>query len=275
MVMLPGIQTRMIYKLANLYGRPLSGQRFLEFAGTLGTRLAGHDYYFTFGANIGLTGCPIPTNGLEWRPTRPPVVLSEWPLVANGDRDRLTTVASWRGGYGCLEVDGRSYGQKAHEFRKLAGLPGQVPQRLEIALDIHPGDAADAELLLGHGWTLADPREVAGDPDSFRSYVQGAGGEVSAAQGLYVETGSGWFSDRTVRYLASGKPALVQDTGFAPLLPVGEGLVPFRTLDEAAAGARRIDRDYALHVEAARAIAERFFDSDVVLGHLLDEVGLG
>jgi hypothetical protein len=103
--------------------------------------------------------------------------------------------------------------------------------------------------------------------------VQGSAAEFSAAQGIYVETQCGWFSDRTVRYLASGKPALVQDTGFSRNLPTGEGLIAFRTLDEAVAGVRSIVSDYQCHSLAARAIAEEYFDSDKVLGSLLDEVG--
>ena len=112
-------------------------------------------------------------------------------------------------------------------------------------------------------------------PDAFRPYVQGSGAEFSVAQGIYVETNSGWFSDRTVRYLASGKPALVQDTGFSANYPVGEGLVAFRTLDEAAAGAQRIAADYPAHRAAARALAEERFDSDRVLARFLEEAGLG
>src|SRR5262245_18585352 len=108
----------------------------------------------------------------------------------------------------------------------------------------------------------------------FRQYVQTSHAEFSVAQGIYVDTESGWFSDRTVRYLASGKPVLVQDTGFSRNLPVGEGLLVFRTLDEAAAGAEGIVRDYERHCQAARALAERYFDSDIVLGRLIEEIGV-
>jgi hypothetical protein len=248
--------------------------QFWQAAGALGGRLAGHDFYFTYGQNVGRPGCTIPTAGIDWRATRPPVVLEEWPMAPDGDRDRLTTVASWRGGYERVEADGHVFGQKAHEFRKLLELPGRAPQRFEIALDIHPADGGDADLLRRHGWRLLDPGKAAGEPESFRRFVQGSGGEFSAAQGIYVETESGWFSDRTVGYLASGKPALVQETGFSNTLPVGEGLLSFRTLREAIEGAHRIEQEYDTHVRAARALAERYFDSDLVLGRLLEEVGL-
>jgi hypothetical protein len=230
-----------------------------------------HDVYFTIGENIGRPGCPIPTGGTDWRPTRPPVVLSDWPVAANGVRDRFTTVASWRGGYGSLEFEGTRYGAKAHEFRKFVELPGRAPGTFEVALDIHPAEAPDLALLRDHGWELVDPRHVARDPLSFREYVQGSGAEFSVAQGIYVETESGWFSDRTVRYLASGKPALVQDTGFTRTLPAGEGLLAFRTLEEAAAGAGEIARDYERHSIAARRLAEDEFDSKRVLTRLLED----
>jgi hypothetical protein len=117
-------------------------------------------------------------------------------------------------------------------------LPRRAPQTFEIALSIHPADGADLEALLNNGWKIVDPRMAATDPTAFRKYVQGSGGEFSAAQGMYVESQCGWISDRTVQYLATGKPALVQDTGFSRNYPVGEGLVAFRTLDEAARAPR-------------------------------------
>jgi hypothetical protein len=235
-------------------------------------RLAGHDFYFTFGANIGRADCPVPTDGITWRPTRPAVVLDDWPVSEGGDPNRFTTVASWRGGYGRVEHDGRLLGQKAHEFRKLAGLPRGATCRFEIALDIAPEDSADLELLRRGGWTIVDPHRVAADPEAFRGYVQGSGAELSVAQGVYVETRSGWFSDRSVRYLASGKPVVIQDTGLSDRLPTGEGLLLFRTETEALRGAVAIGQDYERHARAARAIAEECFDSDRVLGDLLEQV---
>jgi hypothetical protein len=260
-----------------------------------GTRFefGGHDFYFTIGENIGTPGCPIPTGGLRWRPTRQPVVLADWPVASVGqaalpvrdagaDRQgclshdaRFTTIASWRGGFGPVQFGGRTYGLKVHEFRKVLPLPGRVAAAaFEIALDIHPGDAKDLAALREHGWRIVEPRAVAASPAAFRDYVQGSGAEFSVAQGIYVDTNSGWFSDRTVRYLASGKPVLVQDTGFRQQLPTGEGLVSFRTLEEAVAGAERIVGDYDAHCRAARQIAEEHFDSDRVLRRFMEEVGV-
>jgi hypothetical protein len=237
--------------------------------------IAGHDDYFTIGENIGAADCEIPTGGIRWRPIRQPVVLDDWPVAAPREPGRFTTVASWRGAYGPLEFAGRTFGVKAHEFRKVLPLPRRVNQAaFEIALDIHPADVKDLSALGENGWRLTEPLAAAGTPDDFRRYIRESAAEFSVAQGVYAETNSGWFSDRTVRYLASGKPALVQDTGFGRHLPVGEGLIAFRTLDEAAAGAERILTDYDRQCWAARAIAEGFFDSDKVLGRFLREVGV-
>jgi hypothetical protein len=245
-----------------------------------GFRVGGHNFYFTIGENIGRPDCRIPVDDIPWRPIRQPVVLGDWPVIPAAETQRFTTIASWRGPFGPVSAGGRTYGLKVHEFRKVLPLPQRTDGRspgdpvFEIALDIHPGDANDLAALREHGWRLSDPSSVAGDPAAFRQYVQESGAEFSVAQGIYVDTNSGWFSDRTVRYLASGKPSLVQDTGFGRQIPVGEGLLTFRTLDEAAAGAEEIVRKYDQHSRTARAIAEEYFDSDKVLGRLLDEVGV-
>jgi hypothetical protein len=242
-------------------------------SGSKAARLDGHDVYFTVGENIGTGSCSIPTAGIEWRPVRQPVLLDEWPVCDEGDPERFTTVSSWRGPYGRVEQNGVSFGVKAHEFRRFIDLPERAAQKFEIALDIHPADERDRAGLVDRGWTVVDPKMAAPDPWTFRRYVQTSGAECSAAQGVYVQTRSGWVSDRTVRYLASGKPALVQDTG-STRYPVGEGLLTFSTLDEARAGAARISRDYDAHRQAARAIAEEWFDSDKVLSEFIDQTGI-
>jgi len=233
--------------------------------------LAGHDVYFTIGENIARES-PLPTLGIDWLVTRPPVVLDEWPVAA-ADSTRFTTVGSWRGPYGPLSWSGKTLGQKAHEFRKFLELPGRTGESFELALGIDAADRADRDVLEAHGWLIVDPRRLVVTPDAFRMYVQGSGCEFSVAQGIYVETQGGWVSDRTARYLASGKPALVQDTG-SSLQRRGEGLLTFRTIEEAVAGVREIVGNRDRHARAARTLAESLFDSDLVLGRLLVESGI-
>jgi hypothetical protein len=249
--------------------------QFWHAEGNPGARLAGHDWFFTIGENIGTTDCSIPTGGIRWKPTRPPVVLDHWPAIATAGTLRFSTIANWRGSYGAMQFGGKSYGAKVHEFRKLFELPAHVRDAcFEIALNIHPGDHKDLIALQHNGWQIVDPRSAAEIPGHFRRYIQTSGAEFSVAQGIYVETQSGWFSDRTAGYLASGKPALVQNTGFSRNYPIGKGLVPFRTLDEAVAGAKTIAANYSAHATAARSLAETYFDSDRVLGRLMEEIGL-
>jgi hypothetical protein len=248
--------------------------QFWQAIGNPGARLEGHDYYFTIGENIGTSACSIPTNGIQWHTTRQPVVMADWPVAKAARAQRFTTVASWRGPYGRVQYGAKSFGLKAHEFRKFIELPQRVGQTFEIALDIHPAEERDLSALHTHGWQLVDPKIAASDPMAFSRYVRYSDAEFSVAQGIYVETNSGWFSDRTVRYLASGKPALVQDTGFSCNYPTGDGLIAFHTLEEARAGAERIMRCYELHSQAARALARRYFDSDMVLGRFLEQVNV-
>jgi hypothetical protein len=224
---------------------------------------------------VGTPWCPVPTGGRRWRPIRQPVVLDAWPVQqpppAHG---RFTTVAAWRGPFGTIECGGRSLAGKVHEFRRFAGLPRVAPGVFELALAMDDADEKDRALLEEHGWRLADPAAVVGDPDAFRRYVQDSAAEASVAQGVYVHANTGWFGDRTVRYLASGRPALVQDTGCSRTLPVGEGIVTFTDLEEAVAGARSILGDHPRHAAAARCLAEELFASEVVLGRLCEEVGV-
>lgn len=238
--------------------------------------LEGHELHFTVGTNVGTADCDLPTGGIGWRPIRQPVVLDRWPVPApdeQRDFSCFTTVASWRGAYGRPVWEGRSYGLKAHEFRRYASLPETTGLPFAAALDIHPADAHDAECLRAGGWRLLDPALV-GDVEGFRTFVRHSGAEFSTAQGVYVETHSGWFSDRTVRYLASGRPALVQDTGFSEHLPVGDGLLAFSTPEEARAGAHAIVADYARHSSAARTVAEHCFAPRPALAPLLEAAGV-
>jgi hypothetical protein len=234
--------------------------------------LAGHDLHFTVGLNVGSVRCTLPHAGVRWRPIHQPVVLDRWPVATQGFTG-FSTVASWRGAYGPLEWGGRTLGTKAHEFRRIAGVPRASGLPFSVALDIHPADAADRALLGAGGWEILAPASVA-TPESFAGFVRASGAEFSPAQGVYVHTRNGWFSDRTVRYLASGRPALVQDTGFGDVLPVGEGLLAYSSPAQAAARARELAADHARHAAAARSIAERHFAHDVALAPLLEAAGV-
>lgn len=248
--------------------------QFWHHDGNAGARLEGHTDYFTIGENIGRAECPIPTGGIPWRPVRQPVVLDDWPVVRSENPLKFTTVANWRGPFGPITFHGRTLGLKVHEFRKLIRLPSLVNADFELAMNIDPGDAKDRALLEENRWHIVEPWTVSTWPQHFRQYVQGSGAEFSVAQGVYVDTQSGWLSDRTIRYLASGKPVLIQDTGIKRFLPTGEGLVVFSTIDEAVAGVKSIRDNYDRHCVAARRIAEEHFASAVTLGRLMNDLGI-
>lgn len=233
--------------------------------------VAGHDLYLSVAQNIGRPGCDIPTGGLEWIPTLPPVLLEEWPAVARPSGPLvMSTVATWRNPYGGLEIGGRQMELKHHQFRRFAALPQLVEGvEFELALDIHPGDAADLELLREHGWRVVDPRAATSSPAAFRDYVHRSGAEFSVAQGVYVDTSSGWFSDRTAAYLASGRPAVVQGTGLEDAVAPA-GLVAFDDIGEAVAGVEALSEGYEERARSAREFAVERLDSDRVLRRVLE-----
>ena len=232
---------------------------------------AGHDRFVTVGLEVGSAGCEVPDCGLEWIPTLPPVALAHWPLTAGGSA--FTTVATWRGPYGPVEFEGRSYGLRVHEFRRFLSLPERVAAEFELALAIDAADGADLERLRSAGWVLRDPAVAAADTVSYRRFIQASAAEFTVAKAMYVETRSGWFSDRSACYLASGKPVVAQETGFGRHLPTGEGLLAFSTPEEAAAAVEEVRGDHAQHVRAAREVAEEHLDARRVLGRLVEQLG--
>jgi hypothetical protein len=248
---------------------PGFGQMWRELG--LADPFAGHDRFVTVGLEVGRSGCEVPGCGLEWIPTLPPVVLSRWPAVAGGDA--FTSVATWRGPYGPVEYDGRTYGLRVHEFRRFLALPERATGSFELALAIDAGDAADLERLRQAGWTLLDPAAIAADPVSYRRFIQASAAEFTVAKAMYVDSRSGWFSDRSACYLASGKPVVAQETGFANHLPTGEGLLAFATLDEAVAAVEAVRAEPARHARAAREVAVEHLDAGRILGRLVEQLG--
>jgi glycosyltransferase involved in cell wall biosynthesis len=233
---------------------------------------AGHDAHVTIAARIAEPDCEIPTCGLDWITTPQPVVLDAWPRASAPPRRPFTSVASWRGAYGPVDYAGKRYGLRVHEFRRFARLPALTGRAFELALAIHEEEASDLALLRDSGWTLVAPEEVATTPAGYRAFIAESTAELMVAKGMYVQARSGWFSERSICYLASGRPVVAQDTGLGDRYPLGAGLLAFDTLDQAAACVESIACDYGRHSKAARAIAETHFDSDRVLARLLERV---
>ena len=273
-------------------------------------RFAGHTHHVTIGQNIGVNSrssrreeahskfpdprpqtpdpkmsepphvgcyeeenCPVPTCGLNWLKTFQPLVLEHWPVAREIKHDALTTIAHWRG-YGSIEHQGVTYGQKVHSLRQFFSLPTLTPEKFLLALAIHPAETKDLAALAANRWSLADPACVANTPARYREFIQGSKAEFGLAKSGYVHSRCGWFSDRSVCYLASGRPVIAQDTGFRRRLPTGEGLFVFNGADDVLHAIDAMNSDYAKHAARARAIAVEYFDSDKVLARLLLNLGL-
>jgi hypothetical protein len=231
----------------------------------------GHTHFVTIGPALAQQDCAIPTCGRNWIAIRQPVVLSEWPVAATFTRDAFTTVANWRG-YGSITYRNVFYGQKAHAWRALMRLPDRTAQQFVVALAIHPAETRDLEQLDAHGWKRVDPAQVTDTPARYRSFVQGSKGEIGIAKSGYATARCGWFSDRSVCYLASGRPVVAQETGFSEFLPTGDGLFAFESEDDVLAAIEAIVGDYPRQSRRARAMAEEYFDASKVLPRLLDRV---
>lgn len=234
-------------------------------------RFSGHTHFATIGLAIGRPDCLVPTCGLPWITTPQPVVLSHWPVARRMTHDALTTVAHWRS-YGSIEHGGTFYGQKVHSFRRFINLPRLTSETFLPALAIHPDEHQDLEALAANGWRWLDAALVAHTPGDYRRFIRGSRAEFGIAKSGYVASQCGWFSDRSLCYLASGRPVLAQETGFSRFIPAGEGLFAFDSADDILGGIEELRANYARHARAARAIAEEVFDSDKVLGRLLDRL---
>jgi glycosyltransferase involved in cell wall biosynthesis len=252
-------------------------------------RVDAHDIHFSYGECLSAS---VPRTGHNWQPTRQPIVLSEW-RTSTAPRNGFTTVMSWTS-YKPLTYADKTYGQKDVEFYRFLNLPMTVrPVRLELALsniehvnwrteienmppmvfELMQGQPewSSRELLVHAGWSVVDATETCRDLDSYRNYIQSSKAEWSVAKNGYVQGQPGWFSERSACYLASGRPVVVQDTGFSAVLPVGEGIFAFKTLEEAAAAIEEVEANYAREAKAARAIAGDYFDSEKVLKRLIEE----
>lgn len=233
--------------------------------------LARHDLFYTVGLNVGRPSCVIPTGGLEWRGWRHPVPLALWPTVIDAGATRFSTISGWAGKE-TFVLDGRYSGEKSNQWQSFLEVPARAQQEMEIALRLPDGYEEDGRSLEENGWTISDPLRLR-DLDDYQRFVRAARGEFTVANQRYTEYRSGWFSERSARYLASGKPVIVQSTGFEDHVPAGLGVITYTTVDEAVEAVESVNSDYLEHCKAARAIAEEHFDGAALLAEMLETAG--
>ncbi len=230
-----------------------------------------HDLYFTIGETVGTPAAKFPDCGRTWIHIRPPVFLGEWPFLPNPAPAPFTTVSSWYGsGEYVVEGDGFWDNNKRVSWLRIAELPMLTDQPLEIATYFGENDACERLLLAQHGWRVRHAGDVARTPERYRSYIQASRGELSCAKPSCAHFQNAWISDRTLCYLASGRPAVVQDTGPSSYLPDGSGLHRFSTAEEAAAAIAEVNAAYDSNCRAAREIAESYFDATEVANRIIE-----
>ena len=258
--------------------------------------LKAHTHHFTYGENIGKPECSIPTGPIRYQVTRQPIVLDWWtsettqsgPSQNEAAHPAFTTIANWRQTGKDIEWQGELYTwSKHHEFMKFLSLPKKIAQPFELALSmknkwtddgncVGPSDEEDRQALqqlTTSGWSVADALSLSKDIEVYRGYIRGSRGEFTVAKDQNVRLRSGWFSDRSACYLAASRPVITQDTGFGDVIPTGEGLFPFQTLEEIVSAVEAINAEYERHCKAARTIAEEYFRAETVISKMLLDIG--
>jgi hypothetical protein len=228
-----------------------------------------HTSFMTFGETIGSSTCSTPTAGLDWKATRQPIVLERWPVTPGPALGSFTTILAWDS-FRYEEYQSVRYGMKSDSFAAVIDLPVRTSARFELGL--YDPDAVPRRLP-DLGWRIKDGRAATRDPCSYQQYVRGSKGEFSVAKHGYVLSQCGWFSDRSATYLASGRPVILQETGFSSVLPTGAGLLGYRTIDEACAAVEEVETRYQQHCDAARDLAAEYFDARRVLNEVIARVG--
>ncbi len=237
--------------------------------------LGRHHALFTFGENVGTKNFPVPTHGLKWLPTRQPVVTDLWKTKRSPPRAAVfTSVANWStSGLKDIEWRGEKYlWSKSREFLRFVAAPKRAGETFELATDIK--DDKTREKFVRNGWRFRSPLDLSADYWLYRDYIQKSKGEFTVAKDQYVRLNTGWFSDRSVCYLAAGRPVIIQETGFSKLYGGEGGLFAFESLGDIAEAVREINGDYAKHSRAARQIARENFEAEKVLNCLLERAGV-
>ena len=235
---------------------------------------AAHDQVVTYGENYGAADCRVPLNGTAYKKTRQPIALEFWPMTYNREARFFTTIGNYRQQGNDIDYNGETYyWSKHHEWEKFMDLPRHTSQEFELAM--MPENMADREKLQRAGWILVSPLEMSLDVfGAYQDYFRRSRGEFTVAKDIYVRPNSGWFSDRAVCYLASGRPVVTMRTGFTSYCPVGDGLFDYASHDEALAAIDALAADYGRHCRAARDIAGDCFDAARVLAELTEAIGL-
>ncbi|MGH7030998.1 MAG: hypothetical protein ACREE9_13590 [Stellaceae bacterium] len=235
--------------------------------------LDAHTHFFSYGENLGALDCPVPLSGIAWRPTRPPVIPSLWPEPGDAPRC-FTTIATWENKGKDIELAGSHYLWSKHSnFLRFLDLPLRRPET-DFALAMDPPDEKVRDEVAGNGWSLIDPGPISAGMTPYRDFIAGSRGEFTVAKDIYVRPNSGWFSDRSVCYLAAGRPVVTMRTGFGKFYPVGRGLFDYSSMAEALTAIDAIAADYPAHSRAARNLAQEHFAAQRVLGALTAAAGL-
>lgn len=230
-----------------------------------------HDTFFTYAQRIGREDCPLPEFGLDWHATRPPVVLGNWQAKPSGAH--WTTVMSWSNYPDPLEHNGVTYGGKELEFEKIEEVPARSTSTFEVAINAVDRDAL-RDRWQSFGWSVVDANPKSRTARAYRDYIERSRGEFSVTKNVYTATRSGWFSCRSVCYLAAGLPVVLQETGFSEVMPTGSGVLPFASAEDALNAIALVESDYLTHQQSARELARDFFDAETVLSDILDGIGL-
>ncbi|MBV8357452.1 MAG: glycosyltransferase family 1 protein [Deltaproteobacteria bacterium] len=236
--------------------------------------VAPHKLHFTYGYNIGAPDCILPTGNINWRRTRPPVLLDQWlPGTGPAEPATFTTVGTWQNKGHDIQIAGETYYWSKHlNFRQLLEIPRRTGQPMEMATDLNSGP--DYQRAIAGGFKIVPAVPMSVNLDSYRQYIASSRGEFTAAKDLYVRTRSGWFSDRSVCYLAAGRPVITQRTVFEKFIPTGAGLLGFDDADEAVEAVHAVNADYTRHAKAAREIACEYFDALKLLDEIAQSAGL-
>jgi hypothetical protein len=251
-------------------GEPAFTQMKMELKLAAGEEVPTYDRYYTLGANIGTDRASSPTAGRAWKWVVHPVNPDLFQPAEPPPDGAFTTVMNWRA-HDPIRWGGKVYGQKDVEFAKFLDLPKRVPVPVEVAVS---GKDVPRNALTEHGWSLRDAHAVTKTFDAYRRYMQASKGELGVAKNVFVATNSGWFGDRSAAYLATGRPVVLQDTGFSQHLPCGEGLFAVKDVEEAAWAIEEVTGSYMRHSKRAREIAAEHLEAKQVVGRFLGELGL-